>query len=232
VILDAETFSPKNEGMKALILRHTLSTPAGTTLVWLDNHKFSYQELMVKDIQIWPDLQSFDWLIICGGAMNVDQEETYPWLKQEKKFISSAIAAGKKIVGLCLGSQLLAEILGAKVYRHSQWETGWHSVQLQSGTEVKVFEWHAYTFDLPPQAELLATNSQCRNQAYKVGSQILAFQFHPEADQDWVLERASDPEAPAGGFTQSPTEIKNGIDLYLAKLQIWYFAELDQHLRL
>ncbi len=216
--------------MKALILRHTLSTPPGTALDWLKQKKIPHQVLMVKDIDVWPTMQSFDCLIICGGAMNVDQEDRYPWLKQEKKFITDAIQAGKKIVGLCLGSQLLAEVLGARVYRHSQWETGWHSVQLQNETELKVFEWHAYTFDLPPQAELIATNAQCRNQAYKVGSQILAFQFHPEADADWIRQCALDPEAPTMGFTQSSTEIQKGIEIYLPKLQSWFFTELTRHL--
>ena len=217
--------------MNALILRHTISTPPGTTLDWLKQRKIPHQVLMVSEIKIWPDLSSFDLLFICGGAMNVDQEDLYPWLKAEKQFIADAIQAGKKIVGLCLGSQLLAEILGAKVYPHSKWEAGWHPVQLQDGKKLTVFEWHAYTFDLPPGAELLATNHQCRHQAYRYGTQILAFQFHPEANEEWVRERVNDVNAPTQGFIQTGDEIENGISLFLARQTEWYFQTLDQHLQ-
>ncbi len=215
--------------MKALILRHTISTPPGTSIDWLQARGIAHEVLMVKDIQTWPDLSSFDFLIICGGGMNVDQEDVYPWLKDEKDFIRRCIQAQKKIVGLCLGSQLLAEVLGSKVYQHTQWETGWHPVDLSDGSKLTVYEWHAYTFDLPAGAERIATNSQCRNQAYRVGSQILAFQFHPEASREWVAERAGDPKAPTRGFVQSGNQMLDGLDLYQSKLQAWFFKQLDQH---
>jgi GMP synthase (glutamine-hydrolysing) len=215
--------------MKTLILRHTISTPPGTSLDWLERRKIPYEVLMVQDIQTWPNLESFRDLIICGGGMNVDQEEKYPWLKAEKQFIRQCIDAGKKIVGLCLGSQLLAEALGARVYKHTQWESGWQDIRLADQTELKVFEWHAYTFDLPARAELLASNSQCRNQAFRMGTQILAFQFHPEASRDWVIARAGDPEAPTRGFVQTKDEILQGLELYQSNLQTWFFKQLDQH---
>ncbi|MGZ5278538.1 MAG: type 1 glutamine amidotransferase [Pseudobdellovibrionaceae bacterium] len=217
--------------MKTLILRHTISTPPGTTIDWLQSKKIPYEVLMVKDIEQWPQVEAFDCLIVCGGGMNVDQEDIYPWLKAEKKFIADAIKAGKKIVGLCLGAQLLAEVLGAKVYRHTHWEVGWHPVHLQAGGELMVFEWHAYTFDLPAGAERTASSAQCRNQAYKVGSQILAYQFHPEANKEWILARAQDSETPKTGFLQTRAVIEKGIDLHLANMQKWFFEQLDQHFK-
>jgi GMP synthase (glutamine-hydrolysing) len=219
----------KYQSMKTIILRHTISTPPGTSVDWLEKRDLPFEVLMVKDIQKWPSLESFGDLIICGGGMNVDQEDKYPWLRTEKEFIRQCIKAGKKIVGLCLGSQLLAEVLGARVYKHTDWESGWHDVRLADQSTLKVFEWHAYTFDLPAGAELLATSSQCRHQAYQVGTQILAFQFHPEASREWILARAGDPEAPTRGFVQSKDEILQGLELYHSNLEAWFFKQLDQH---
>lgn len=212
---------------KALILQHTRTCPPGTTLEWLRARDISSQTLLVSEISSWPGLDSFDYLFVCGGGMNVDQEDVFPWLVKEKEFLASAVRAGKKIVGLCLGAQLLAEVLGAKVYPNKAWETGWHPVRLESGKDLMVFEWHAYTFDLPRAAERMATNSQCLNQAYRVGSRILAFQFHPEADQEWILARFKDSDAPTSGFVQTLDQVREGLPLHWSKMQSWYHAQLD-----
>lgn len=226
--VDGDGFFSKNACMKTLILQHTQTSPPGTTVEWMRARGIPFHTVMTAELSQWPAMDSFDVLVICGGGMNVDQEDLFPWLKEEKAFIANAIAQKKKIVGLCLGAQLLAEVLGAKVYRHSAWETGWHPVQLPEGETLMAFEWHAYTFDLPMGAERLGTNSQCRNQAYKMGKNILAFQFHPEADEEWIQSRTKDAEAPTKGFIQTAQQVLEGIPKYLPTMQRWYFQKLDE----
>jgi GMP synthase-like glutamine amidotransferase len=213
--------------MKALLLQHTKTSNGGTTFQWFETRKVDYQIAFLPDVSSLPSLESFDLLVICGGGMNVDQEHLHPWLKFEKAFIRQAIEAQKKIVGLCLGSQLIAEVLGAKVGPHSDWETGWHQIQFVDGKKMTVFEWHAYTFAVPAGAERIATNSNCPSQAYRYGNNVMAFQFHPEATEQWILDRVNDPKAPTSGFVQTKEQVLEG----MANRQImqdWYFEKLDQ----
>ena len=167
--------------MKAIIVQHEDITPPGTTIEWMNKNKISFQIVRFDQGAVAPKIDDFDLLVICGGSMNVDQEERFPWLKAEKVFINEAIKENKKIVGLCLGSQLLAEALGGSVQKHPHWEVGWQTVRLSNQQELKVFQWHGYSFTLPPKARLLATNSACQYQAYTYGDNIVAFQFHPES---------------------------------------------------
>jgi GMP synthase-like glutamine amidotransferase/RimJ/RimL family protein N-acetyltransferase len=140
---------------------------------------------------ILPEPADIDWLIVMGGPMGVYDEALYPWLIIEKRFIREVIAAGKRVLGICLGAQLLAEALGAQVYRNKYREIGWFSVQRMPGNstsalfavfpaEAEVFHWHGDTFDLPKQTTLLASSEACRNQAFVFRNQVLALQFHLE----------------------------------------------------
>ncbi len=213
--------------MKTVIIQHEDSTPPGSTFVWLESKKIPYQVVRFVDLKTPPSSSEFDLLIICGGSMNVDQEARFPWLVQEKEFIRQAIKENKKIVGLCLGSQLLAEALGGSVQKHPHWEVGWQSVALSNQESLKVFQWHGYSFTLPPQAELLATNACCSDQAYTYGKNIVAFQFHPETTEQWTVECANDPDLPAATeYVQTREEILRDIK-YQKSLQAWYFAQLD-----
>ena len=148
---------------KALILQHEESTPLLSTLEWLNKNHYQNQICRVDLNQVIPEVEPFHLIIICGGMPNVDQENIYPWMTKEKAFISKAISEKKKLVGLCLGSQPLAERLGAKVARHHYDEIGWWDVQLipdgkivnnNDAKAVKVFQWHSYTWQLPPKAIL------------------------------------------------------------------------------
>lgn len=124
------------------------------------------------------------------------EENIFPFLAEEKEFIRICIQAGKTVIGICLGAQLLAECLGAKVYPNTHKEIGFLPVAFSAATPMPtllhslppvmdLFQWHGDTFDLPEGATLLATSEACKNQAYIKGK-CLGMQFHWEADENII----------------------------------------------
>lgn len=169
-----------------------------------------------------PSMQEIDWLIIMGGPMGAYDEKKYHWLAAEKKFIKEAIAAGKTIIGICLGAQLLAEISGAKVYPNTHKEIGWFPVELSLeamqnklfagiNSSITVFHWHGDTFDLPENAVHLAHSKACRNQAFIYNENILGIQFHLEMTKDSLKEMIKNGkhELVKEKFIQTEEEIKS-----------------------
>ena len=213
--------------MRVLILQHEKSTSPGSTIQWCQERGHRVQILAADGTEVWPTADQFDFLVICGGSMNVDQEAEFPWLKAEKSFLQRSLQQKKKIVGLCLGGQLLAEALGGRVQKQAHWEVGWQPVQLDDGTELVAFQWHGYQFSHPPKTKITASNEACPFQAFSFGNQALGFQFHPETTEAWAIECAEDKQLPTTGFTQTGEEIKAGL-AYQPKLQAWYFSQLDR----
>lgn len=138
-----------------------------------------------------PDVHSFDALIVMGGPMGIYDEAIYPWLADEKRLIKQAIEAGKIVVGICLGAQLIADVLGGKVTRNAHKEIGWFPLQVlpDAGSHPiahilakypDVFHWHSDTFAIPAGAVHIARSEGCLNQAYVVNNRVYGFQFHLE----------------------------------------------------
>lgn len=138
-----------------------------------------------------PNPDEIDWLFVMGGPMGVYDEVQFPWLREEKEFIKQVISKGKTVLGICLGSQLIASALGASVYPNKQKEIGWYNLNLTeqgsihpvfSGfeTDFPVFHWHGDTFDLPTGSVHLASSDVCRNQAFLFKDNVLGLQFHFE----------------------------------------------------
>lgn len=153
-----------------------------------------------------PRPASVDLLIVMGGPMGVHDVAAYPWLTAEKTFLRAVIDAGQRVLGICLGAQLIADVLGARVYPNGQKEIGWFPVTRAEGVEATplgrllpaefmAFHWHGDTFDLPPGATHLGMSAACRHQAYAVGERILGLQFHlettPESARE-LIEHAGD----------------------------------------
>ena len=151
-----------------------------------------------------PDIRGADALIVMGGPMSVNDDLPFIW--HELDLIGEAASLGKPILGVCLGAQLIAKALGARVYANAVKEIGWYPVYWTSaaardplceGLEAPetVFHWHGETFDLPSGAELLAWSDACRHQAYRVGDNIYGLQFHlevtPEMVADWSTQDAN-----------------------------------------
>lgn len=217
--------------MKALIIQHETSTPPGSTIKWLELRSLSYDLVFAQDLLSENSYDAYDLIFICGGGMNVDQEILYPWMTLEKKILKRLHLQKKKMIGLCLGSQLLAEMLGAQVKSQLFWEIGWQPVTLENTFQTKkdlmVFQWHGYTFDLPKDATRIASSVACQNQGFTYQDHIMAFQFHPETTLEWALECAYDPELPPRStYTQTPDEIKRD-NIHQSNMEAWYFSTLD-----
>jgi GMP synthase-like glutamine amidotransferase len=135
-----------------------------------------------------PSLDGFDLIIIMGGSMSANDDEELPWLRLEKQFIREAIKRDIGVLGICLGAQLIANALGARVYRNHHKEIGWFPVRkvpVQDGAfslpqECIAFHWHGETFDLPQGAVRLAESDACKNQAYQINRNVIGLQFHLE----------------------------------------------------
>lgn len=168
-----------------------------------------------------PEMSEFDWLIVMGGTMSVYDEGKFPWLSGEIDFIRETIRAGKTVLGICLGSQLISASLGARVYQNGEKEIGWFDIDLTStakedklfsGLEDKltVFHWHGDTFDLPYKAVHIASSKGCRNQAYLYGNKVLALQFHLETTEkslQQMIDNGRQGIVPSK-YVQSENEIK------------------------
>jgi GMP synthase-like glutamine amidotransferase len=167
-----------------------------------------------------PALDSFDVLIVMGGPMGIYDDDIYPWLAEEKALIAAAIAAGKKIMGICLGAQLIACVLGAKVTRNVHREIGWFPLQIVAEASNhpiakllaecnQVFHWHGDTFGIPAQAQLLASSEACAHQAYVVGNQVYGFQFHletTEASASALIQHCAE-DLDSSAYVQNADEI-------------------------
>lgn len=147
----------------------------------------------------FPRPDTVDLLIVMGGPMGVYDEQQYPWLAAEKSFLRAVIAAGRRVLGICLGAQLIADVLGARVYPNGQKEIGWFPVTRAAAAQespfgellperFQAFHWHGDTFDLPPGAVHLAQSAVCRHQAYAIDDRILGLQFHLETTPESAHE--------------------------------------------
>ncbi|MEK6745241.1 MAG: type 1 glutamine amidotransferase [Nitrospirota bacterium] len=181
--------------MNVLILQNVTSEGPGTMADHLAAAKASFTIIDLEQGQFLPAIDAYTHLIIMGGPMAVYEMDRTPYLWAEAKFIEKAVKAGKHVLGVCLGAQMLAHALGARVYPGGAKEIGWYDVDLTddgmtdpcmaglavTGTRTaKVFQWHGDTFDLPEGAVRLASSGLYPNQAFRYSDRVYALQFHIE----------------------------------------------------
>lgn len=140
--------------------------------------------------QSLPSIHDMDALVIMGGPMGVGDDDEYPWLSLEKEFIESVIKRNIPVLGVCLGAQLIANVLGANVSKNTHEEIGWYRVNLTKvlqnsrvqnlPTSFDALHWHGDTFDLPEGANNFMASEACENQGFVYGDSVLALQFHLE----------------------------------------------------
>ena len=169
-----------------------------------------------------PALADFDMLTVMGGPMSVNDEPEYAWLPPEIALVRDAIGAGKIVLGVCLGAQMIAKSLGAKVYAGREKEIGWFDVGRTEAAHpifdglpavFPALHWHGETFDLPAGAARLAETETTPNQAFAVGSRVLGLQFRIEATPasvEGLIQNCAD-EIGAGSCQQSPGAIRAGM---------------------
>jgi GMP synthase-like glutamine amidotransferase len=178
--------------MKAHVFQHAPFEDLGSIRSWLDERgaEVSYTRCFAGDPI--PALDGFEMVIAMGGPMSVNDEADLPWLRDEKRALRDAIASDIPVLGVCLGAQLIANALGARVYHNAVKEIGWFPVRAlpRSGSsfgfppECDVFHWHGETFDLPEGATLLARSEACERQAFQFKRNVIGLQFHLEMTPD------------------------------------------------
>ena len=161
-------------------------------------------------------------LTVMGGPMSANDEARLSWLGPEIALVRAAIAADKTVLGICLGAQIIAKALGARVYPGSTKEIGWFPVQRTGAHPLfddlpdsfTPFHWHGETFDLPHEGKLLAKSEITECQAFAVGQRVLGLQFHMEATEESVraLLKGAAHEIGHGVFEQQPATILASID--------------------
>lgn len=178
--------------MRVHFIQHVHFESPGYLLEWAaaQQHRISFTK--IYEAVTFPAADAIDLLVIMGGPMGVYEEDRYTWMKAEKAFIKTVMEAGKKVLGICLGSQLIAAVCGAEVYPNKQKEIGWWPVQTIRNDktttltaslpdELMSFHWHGDTFDLPARAVHLFATDVCPHQGYLLYNQVAGLQFHPEA---------------------------------------------------
>ncbi len=181
-----------------------------------------------------PSIEHLDWLVVMGGPMGIYDHEEYPWLVAEKELIRQALEAGTTVLGICLGAQLIADVLGAKVYPGPQKEIGWFPVRRCENApallpdELTVFHWHGDTFELPAGAIRLASSDACQNQGFVYNDRVIALQFHMEttpASMEALIQNCGHELADAP-FVQTAEQLRAGIP-NIAKINPAMKALLD-----
>ncbi len=161
-----------------------------------------------------PSPDAFDLLLVLGGPMNVYEHARYPWLAEETAFIGEALRAGKAVLGLCLGAQLMAVALGGRVTANAHREIGWWPVERIPDADdnerascfperFTTFHWHGDTFSIPPGAVALFRSEACAHQGFAWGARAVGLQFHPEITADaveaWIEVAQKSGTTGAGG---------------------------------
>jgi GMP synthase-like glutamine amidotransferase len=206
-------------------LQHVAFEGLGTIQDWAVAKNALLTPTLLFEPHVFPLIDAFDWLIIMGGPMGVYDEAAFTWLKPEKRFIEAAINAGKTVIGVCLGAQLIASALGARIFPNRVKEIGWFPINWKDAAlslpclsmmpkTLDVFHWHGDTFDLPHGAVHLARSAACENQAFAIGDKVFGFQFHLEVKPENVREMIAHCgiECVPAEFVQSPREIVASVE--------------------
>jgi GMP synthase (glutamine-hydrolysing) len=207
--------------MKIHYIQHVhFETPANI-FKWAKNknHRITGTRLFLNESL--PEIDQFDLLIVMGGPMGVYDEQIFPWLTAEKKFIEKAVKENKKVLGICLGAQLIADVLGAKVYKNRYKEIGWFPVFKTENAEksevfkdfpeqITVFHWHGDTFDIPSGAVHTVRSEACENQAFEYNKKVIGLQFHLETTLESakaLIDNSVEELMEKGKYIQTPEEM-------------------------
>lgn len=181
--------------MRIHYLSHVPFEQLGTMDAWFRERDMTISRSLLFQGDTLPAADDLDVLVVMGGPMGADDEDKFSWMAAEKTLIKECIAAGKKVLGVCLGAQLIARVLGAEVTANEHKEVGWFPVYPTTAgkqdsigkifaPQAEVLHWHGDTFAIPAGAVHLLESQGCANQAFRYGDNVLALQFHLELEAD------------------------------------------------
>jgi GMP synthase (glutamine-hydrolysing) len=219
---------------RVAVIRHMAFEDTGIFGEVLAQRGWSVSTLDAGIDDLADSMREADLAVILGGPIGVYETERYPFLKAELQALAKRLAAGRPTLGICLGAQLIAAALGARVYPGGKKEIGWSGIRLIGAGERSclaalasqpVLHWHGDTFDLPQGAQLLASSAVYENQAFSLGNNVLALQFHAEADsrriEQWLVGHTCELSAAGidiAALRQSSHEIGPGLRVAGARM--------------
>jgi GMP synthase-like glutamine amidotransferase len=229
--------------MRIHSLQHVSFENLANIRKWAEKKGWPVSRTLLSAKESFPGLDDFDWLVIMGGPMNIYEETQHPWLAAEKSFITEAIKAGKVVLGICLGAQLIADVLGGKVTQNLHKEIGWYPVELTAAGEKSAvfasfpaqfpaFHWHGDTFAIPPGAVHLARSAACANQAFSYQERVIGLQFHLESSLEAIqlLSENCGDELEPGRYMQSAAEMASPSEVArMEKLMGFLLANLEKN---
>lgn len=218
-------------------IQHVPFETVGSIEEWAKMHGYTLSITKMFDGDPLPALHAVDGLIVMGGPMGAYDDHLYSWLSQEKMYIQSAVREKKKILGVCLGAQLIAAVLGAVVHKNLYKEIGWFPVRptddgkkvFSSFNEQIVFHWHGDTFEIPHSAQRLFESDGCKNQAFLYNNHVLGLQFHLELtanELDDLIQHCQN-ELIADKYIQMETQLKSLHTNYFLENKRALFSLLD-----
>lgn len=220
---------------RLMVFQHVAAEPLGTlhARIRARGHRIRFHNFH-RQPDAQPDVERYHGLVVLGGPMNVEDQARLPHLRTELLAIEAALRQGKPVLGICLGAQLLAHVLGAPIDRHGRPEIGWYELATTPhgredrvlghiGARAPVFQWHSYSFGLPSGATHLASTDTCEQQAFCYGGNAYGFQFHMEADaamiERWLRLPTYREELTAAGIGQDEQSIRAVTATQLAAMQ-------------
>lgn len=231
--------------MSVLICKNISTEGPGTLEDFLKEKKIPYVIVDLSKAEEVSNAKGFDFLIMLGGPMSVNEDDIYPYIKKEVDLTKEFIAQNKGVLGICLGAQIMAKALGSKVYKGKQKEIGWYDIELTSEgitdavmrrlavhpyvgdlwKRFKVFHYHGETFDIPEGAVRLAGSELFPNQAFRYGSKAYAFQFHIEVTKEMIYDWLKDEDIDKDILKK---ETERYYDTYLGRALNFYKAFFGQ----
>jgi GMP synthase-like glutamine amidotransferase len=184
--------------MNVHYLQHVPFEDLGSMEAWLKKQGHTITVTHLYQNEPLPSIENIDWLIVMGGPMGVEDHAIYPWLTAEKVFIKQALDQKKIVLGICLGAQLIADVLGSDITKNVFKEIGWFPITISEEAKTstigailpnqfEVFHWHGDTFDIPTDAIPLASSEACKNQGFMLDERVIGLQFHLETTPESAL---------------------------------------------
>lgn len=194
--------------MSVLICKNISTEGPGTIGEFLGEAGIAFRVAELSRGDEIGDADESDTLVLLGGPMSVNEAARYPYLIREEEVVRRFVADGRGVLGICLGAQIIAKVLGARVYKNVHKEVGWHPISLTKdglrdhrirslavqwdGEDEEIsfpaFHWHEETFDLPGGARHLAASELCANQVFRHGDHAYGFQCHMEVTKDMIFD--------------------------------------------